>query len=83
MYACFSLAMRSVSPMPWPVERYQSPSGVTPAASQSFSSFLLVPDSSPRETNTPCDSATAANASEAVSAPAMPAGSSRGPATTK
>ena len=69
--------------MPCPVERYQSPSGVTPAASQSFSSFLLVPDSSPRETNVLRDSAIAANASEAVSAREMPAGSSSGPAITK
>ncbi len=57
VYPAFSDAILRVSPMPWPVDRYHlSASGVgvgsTPACAQSLSSFLLVPESSPRDTKT-------------------------------
>ena len=47
-------AVFSVAPMPEPVSRYQSPlapAGSTPASCQRLSSFLWVPESSPREAN--------------------------------
>ena len=70
--------------MPAPAFTYQSwPSGVTPAASQICSSFLLVPESSPRETKVAPESAIFLKASAADVEPAMPAGSSAGPTITK
>ena len=69
--------------MPEPSSRYQSPSGATPAASQSRSSAWCVPLSSPREAKTASTAAIACSATTASAPPAIPAGSSAGPTMTK
>jgi len=43
--------------MPWPVDWYQAPFGVIAALDQRSFSLALVPESSPRETNTACAAA--------------------------
>ena len=83
MYACFWLAMVSVSPIPCPVSMYHEPFGLIPAASQSESSLVFVPDSSAREANGASAVAMRVNASAAESPPLIPAGSSAGPTTMK
>ena len=69
--------------MPCPASRYQSPAGLTPAFCQSASSFLLVPESSPRDTNIARDVAILASASAASLLCATAAGSAGGPMMTK
>ncbi len=69
--------------MPWPASTYQAPDGVTPAFFQSSSSFLWVPESSPRETNGNSRWLIWRRASAPAVADVMPAGSSLGPAITK
>src|SRR5665213_4351146 len=65
--------MWSASAMPPPVLTYHGPDGTTPAAFQSASSLMFVPESSPRETN-----AAAARAAFATIARAAAAFVSRG-----
>ena len=69
--------------MPEPVDLYQSPAGSTPASFQSSSSFLCVPESSPREAKEACLSAIAFSAAATSVEPFTPAGSAAGPTTTK
>ena len=83
VYACFWLAIVSVSPIPWPVSMYQEPFGSIPAASQIDSSFVFVPDSSARDANGASAFAMLVKASAAEPAPLIPAGSSSGPTTMK
>ena len=75
--------MVSVSPIPWPVSMYHEPFGSIPAASQSDSSLVFVPDSSARDAKGASAFAMRVKASAAVPAPLIPAGSSAGPTTMK
>ena len=78
--------MLIVAPMPEPDSMYQSPlsaTGSIPADSHSCISFLWVPESSPRDTNSLPDLAMARNAAAAVPVLATPAGSSAGPIKMK
>jgi hypothetical protein len=72
-------AMCSVSPMPLPDLMYHAPCGVMPAVCQSSSSFMLVPESSARETNSAPAAAKCLNASTAVAVSRTCAGSLDGP----
>ena len=79
-------AMFRVAPMPAPASRYQVPlaaAGSVSAALHRPRSFLWVPLSSPRETKGLLAAAIAARALAASFWPAIPAGSSFGPTSTK
>ena len=69
--------------MPWPVSMYHDPFGSMPAASQSDSSFVCVPDSSARDANGASAFEIRVNASAAEVMPSIFAGSSAGPTTMK
>src|SRR5665213_1561815 len=73
--------MWSASAMPPPVLTYHGPDGTTPAAFQSASSLMFVPESSPRETNAAAARAIVANAARAFGEPLTRAGSLAGPTT--
>lgn len=68
--------------MPCPDSWYQFPAGVMPASFQTASSFLCVPESSPRETKRAFCTAIALKAST-LDLPFTPAGSPGGPTMTK
>ena len=68
--------------MPCPVAWYQPPAGVIPACFHRSFSRALVPESSPRDTNSACAAAIFATA-PTLSRPRTPAGSLAGPTSTK
>ena len=76
----------SVAPIPEPVSRYQPPLAEAVSTSVSLhssSSFLWVPESSPRDANAAPERAIVARLATASFAPAIPAGSEAGPTITK
>src|SRR5438093_3808097 len=78
-YALRSSATCSLVVWSAPDWRYHEPAGRPPARSHRTSSFTCVPEESPRETNGPAAAAMRRNASAALDAAAIRAGSAAGP----